>query len=424
MSHSSTRYTAFTRAIIALALLAGIGLGGWVLSTPSLMAAPQPAPLTFISPIGNPQFSLSKTADNSAPKPGDQISYTLSYANIQLGAQAFNVRLYDFLPAGLQFIASTPPATFGENGVLVFTAPSVGPGIGLNQVTVRARVLEGFAQLNNYALVTADGVTPTVASLLTNVTQPSYNRLRLTKHGYAYALPNAELVYTLQATNLDSKTLPDVTIVDVMPTNQPVTGITPAPESITWPMLRWSLGPLPPGESATIVITTTAPAATGIITNSAIASAWQNSMTQTLFSTTIITPAAILRVNKTASASSVGVGDTLVYTLHYDNAGNQTATSVRLTDTLPANLDIVAVSRPADVQTAQQLAWNVGSLDPGEQGQIVITTTVQGSWRRTLHNVADITGGAGDYPDHAELDTKVRPVLLLMPIIAKNAAPH
>ena len=84
-------------------------------------------------------------------------------------------------------------------------------------------------------------------------------------------------------------------------------------------------------------------------------------------------------MTKSASASVVDVGDTLVYTLRYANAGNQTATTVRLTDTLPANLTVIATSPAADVQTAQQLAWNVGTLNAGAQGQVVITTTVGGA---------------------------------------------
>ena len=59
----------------------------------------------------------------------------------------------------------------------------------------------------------------------------------------------------------------------------------------TLPMLRWTLGTLAPAESKSIVITTTAPTAAGVITNSAIASAWQNVVTQTLLSTQIVNTA-------------------------------------------------------------------------------------------------------------------------------------
>ncbi|CAG0927078.1 hypothetical protein TFLX_00340 [Thermoflexales bacterium] len=419
MLHSKLNQSLIIRMMVVLALLAGIGLATWLLSTPRLRASSGLAPLTFTSPIGNPQFGLDKTVNNSSPASGEQISYTLSYSNTRPGSQAFNVRLYDFLPAGVQFISSNPPATLEPNGVLLFTAPSVGPSTGNTNVTVRVRVREGHSQLVNHALVVADGVTPTVASLLTTILQPSSNWLRLVKLGYSAVLPGSQLVYTLQATNLGTATLNDVTVVDVMPGGLPLLSASPPPDLATLPMLRWSLGTLAPMQSKLIVITTTAPAATGSITNSAVAGAFQNVVTQTLFSTQIVTNVAILRVAKSGSAPAVDLGDTLVYTLRYSNAGNQVATTVRLTDTLPAHLTVVGTSPAPTSQTAQQLVWNLGTLNAGAQGQVVITTTVGGAGGRVLHNIAHITGQAGSYPGYAELDTPVRLVIMHLPIIRR-----
>jgi uncharacterized repeat protein (TIGR01451 family) len=328
------------------------------------------------------------------------------------------VQLYDFLPAGAQLISSIPTATVYSNGVLRFTVPSIGPET--ITATLRVRVPEGHTQMVNHALVMADGVTPTVASLLTNITQSPTNWLRLVKAGYPAVQANDQLVYTLQATNIGVATLNDVTVVDVLPGGVSLGSASPAPDLVTVPMLRWSLGTLAPAQNKTIVITMTAPAASGVITNSAMASAWQNVVTQTLFSTQVTNNAAILRVIKTGSAPTVNVGDTLVYTLSYDNIGSLAATSVRLTDTLPANVSVVSVSRPVDYQVGQQLAWNLSSLGAAAQGQIVITTTVGLPYSRTLHNVADITGQAGSFPGHANLDTAVRPMILYLPLIMKN----
>jgi uncharacterized repeat protein (TIGR01451 family) len=272
MSNAPLRKSIFHRMTVLLSLIVGVGLGGWLLTTPGLKASPYLAPLTFASPIGAPQLSLAKTVNNSAPVPGEQISYTLRYSNTQPGTQAFNVQLYDFLPAGAQFISANPPATPYPNGVLLFTAPSVGPGTENNTVTVQVRVAEGYPQLINHALIMADGVTPTVVSLLTNVIQSPSNRLRLIKSGYPQVLPNGQLVYTLLATNLSAVTVGAVTVVDVMPGGLPLVSAVPAPDLTALPLLRWSLGDLGPAESRTIVITTTAPAAAGVITNSAIAS--------------------------------------------------------------------------------------------------------------------------------------------------------
>jgi uncharacterized repeat protein (TIGR01451 family) len=421
MSRFTPHSPFFVRAIIALALLAGLGLAAWTLSTPTLNAASRLTPLTFFSPpSGNPQLSLQKTANNNAPAPGDHITYTLSYSNPQAGSQAFNVRLYDFLPAGAQYLSSNPPATLYPNGVLLFTAPSVGPGTQTITATVRIRVPEGHTQMINHALVTADGVTPTVTSLLTNIARPSSAWLHLVKTGPSAVLAERPLVYTLQATNVGTAALYDVTVIDALPTGVTLSSSTPAPSTVTLPTVRWSLGTLNPAETRTIVITATAPTATGIITNSAIGSAWQNVMTQAQLSTIVVIPATILQVTKTGSAPVVRVGETLVYTLSYENTGNVIATNVLLTDTLPAGLTVVGTSQPPITQTAQQLVWNVGTLDPDQQGKIVITATVGGPSNRTLLNIADITGQAGSYSGHAELTTTIPPIQLYLPLIRKN----
>jgi uncharacterized repeat protein (TIGR01451 family) len=418
MSRSTSHQSVFVRAFIVLALLAGIGFAAWLLAAPALNASSRLAPLTFTSPIGNPQFSLQKAVDNNAPAPGDQITYTLSYSTTEPGSQAFNVQLYDFLPAGAQFISSTPPATPYPNGVLLFTVPSA--TTNTLTATVRIRVPDDHAQIVNHALVTADGVTPTVASLLTNIVQTPSNWLRVVKSGPVSVLINDELVYTVQAANLGSAALTDVAVIDVLPAGVTLGSASPAPSVVTPPMLRWSLGDLAPAETKTIVITTTAPGATGVITNTAIGSAWQNVMTQTLFSTQIVTSATILTIDKTGSAPVVRVGETLVYTLRYENIGNQTATTARLTDTLPSGLTVIGTSQTPIVSTTQQLVWNVGPLNAGQQGQIIVTATVGGPWNRTLLNVADITGQAGSYPDHAELTTTIPAFRLLLPLIMKN----
>lgn len=163
------------RSVVVLICVAGLAVfSAWLLSAPGLKASSGLPSLTFTSPIG-----LRKTVDNSAPVSGGQITYTLTYSNTT-GSQASNVRLYDFLPAGVQLVSTYPAAESYSDGVLLFTAPSVGPGTGNHTVTVRVNVLGGYAQLYNHALIMADNITPTYVSLLTSVTQqPGGYRLYL-----------------------------------------------------------------------------------------------------------------------------------------------------------------------------------------------------------------------------------------------------
>ena len=409
------------RTVVGLIGVIGlVGWGVWFLSTPGLNASSGTGSLlTFITPIGNPQFGLSKTVDNSAPTAGAQINYTIRYSDTNPGSKAFNVRLYDFLPPGAQLVSTNPPATVFPDGALLFTAESVVPTTEDYSVTVKVNVLPGYPQLFNTALIVADGVTPTHASLVTSVAQPS-GQLRLTKTGYVFAPPGGQLVYVLTSENIGNVTATDVKLADVLPTGLALLDAFPAPDAATLPLVRWSLGDLAPGIARSVVITTTAPTTTGVITNTALTSAAQAPMTTALFSTHVVTEAAILRVTKAASASSVRVNSVLVYTLHYSNIGNQSAEGVILTDTLPSGITVTAVYPAASV-TPQRVVWQLGVVNASAEGQVVITATVGGPVDRTLHNVVDITGQPGSYPDHAELDIPVQPFTIYLPIVKKNS---
>lgn len=409
------------KAFEIVVLVCGLMAMAWLMAVAGLpvFAAPS-GPQTFISPIGNPRLNISKQADNAAPVPGTLLKYTLSYSNSVPGSQGFNVRLYDFLPAGVQFVSSNPAVTPDANGVLLFSAPSVGPGTGNQDVTVWVRVLEGFPQITNHALVVADGVTPTVATLATQVSSLPVAQLRVTKSGYSYALINSQLVYQLRCENIGTGALTNVTLVDVLPGGLTLVGASPPPDVVTLPLLRWSVGALAPQQSRTFVITATAPNLVTVITNTALADATQNPLTTTFYATRVVTEGVILRVTKDGSAAAVKVGDRLVYTLRYENAGNQLATGVRLTETLPLSITVVAADPAPSSLNAQYAVWQLGTLSAGATGKIVITTTVNPPADRVLHNAAFITAQPGSVPGQAELDTTVVPYRLYLPVVFRS----
>ena len=402
--------------LLTLIVLAGLWLGTSMPSITTLRASEAlPAP-TFQSPIGSPQLSIVKTLDNSSPEPGDVIEFTLTYSTTNPGSQAFDVQLYDFLPTGVQYLSSDPPAS-RQDGRLLFSAPSVGSAPMI--ATVQVRVLEGYEQLRNYALLTADWVDPTDISLLTTVRQPPAS-LNITKIGDFAVLIDRELVYSLRCENPSGITVNDVTVVDVLPTGMRLEDASPLPDSGgTLSALTWSLGDVGAGESRTIVITATAPSSTGMFTNTALADARQRVVTHTVFATEVVTEAAILRLGKYGSATEVAVGDELVYTLQYANIGNRSATGVVLTDTLPSDVTVVGVSSPTSATvTAQQVVWDLGTVVSDTMGTAVITVTVDGNWGGNLRNVANITA-ADAFPGYAELYTSIQPVVLYLPIVMK-----
>ena len=410
-----------TKIIFAGVCLVGVWLVvTWLLSAPASEASGVLPELMFqspIPPVDDPDLTLVKSVDNDAPSPGDEITYTLVYSTVNPGSEVYNVRLYDFLPDGVTFQSANPTYSYND-GVVLFTDPSAGP---VNETaTVRVRVERGYVQLRNHAMVMADYRYPVHDSLLTSVEQPAL-RLEIDKFGPSAVLTGTDLVYELRCENASHSTVNDVTVADVLPGGLPLVGASPPPDDVTPPVIRWSVGDLAPAETWEAVITVTAPASVGTLANTALVDGQQSVMTQTIFTTEVVTNATILNVSKSASAAEVDVGDELVYTLRYENTGSVTATNVVLTDILPSDVTVIGVSPAETERPSQRLVWKFGgTLSPSHSGKVVFTVTVGGNGGRWLSNVANITGQPGSFPGHAERRTWVRIAKLYLPVVMRG----
>lgn len=79
-----------------------------------------------------------------------------------------------------------------------------------------------------------------------------------------------------------------------------------------------------------------------------------------------------LVVGITQDHDQVQTGGTLVYTIHYGNTGNDIARNVYLEITCPEGFEVGDPSVAPASHEGQHLAWNIGSLQPGEEGSIDI----------------------------------------------------
>jgi uncharacterized repeat protein (TIGR01451 family) len=378
--------------------------------------------LLFQSPIGNPVLSINKTADNTTPQPGDVVNYTIAYANTNPGSQAFNVRLYDFLPAGVQFITAVPAPVSSSGGTLLFTAPSVGPATTPTNINVQVRVLSGHASLLNQALVTADAITPTTDSLLIAI-RPGTDHLSLNKDGDVATLIESELEYTLHCQNNGPVSYHNVEVIDVLPTGVTLVNTSVPLTENTPPLLKWAIGTLAPGAWWEVTLVTTAPANVETITNTASLYAPTHTSVQALWATEVVSQGAILRVDKTGSEDTVSRGGSLIYTLTYQNEGNVDATDIVLTDTLPADVIVVGAYPTPTTTIGQQWVWEFASLGTGPTEPIVITTTVGSEAEGTLHNHAAISA-PGAWGDSDDLYTTVEQAgKIYLPLVLRAYVP-
>ncbi|HEX2949156.1 MAG TPA: PQQ-binding-like beta-propeller repeat protein, partial [Armatimonadota bacterium] len=90
-------------------------------------------------------------------------------------------------------------------------------------------------------------------------------------------------------------------------------------------------------------------------------------------------PTPALTLQKSCTPINAEAGDTLTYTLSYQNTGLAPATQLLLTDVLPSDVTYVSGSATgggsynADLHT---LTWSLGSLPAGQPGQVTFRVTV------------------------------------------------
>ena len=85
--------------------------------------------------------------------------------------------------------------------------------------------------------------------------------------------------------------------------------------------------------------------------------------------------------------SRVSATSNLVYTISVTNFGPSSASSVVVTDTLPARRDL-CIARVAAVNNSGVVSWSLGTLASGQVSNVTVTVTAPASG--TLTNVATV----------------------------------
>jgi uncharacterized repeat protein (TIGR01451 family) len=106
-----------------------------------------------------------------------------------------------------------------------------------------------------------------------------------------------------------------------------------------------------------------------------------------------------LAIAQTAAPDPVAVGTVLQYTVTVFNSSTASATGVKLTNTLPANVTFVtnAISLGSVVHKGNVLGWTVGTLPAA--GAAMLTFTIRPGVIGTLTNTAIVSASTADpYP--------------------------
>jgi uncharacterized repeat protein (TIGR01451 family) len=346
-----------------------------------------------------PDLIVDKTVNDATPSEGDSITFTITLTNN--GGPATLVSVTDALPAGLTYsshLASQGTYTPGTGVWDVGTVNSPG-GTATLQITASVNAGTAGTTITNTATMTTS--TPADSSAGDNADSVS---VTVSQPGLAVdksvddATPQEgdTVTFTVSVTNSGTGDANGVTISDLLPAGVTFVSSNASQGSYVSGTGVWTVGTVPASGSATLQIVATVNTGTAgsTITNTATLTAStpaDPTPGDNADSASLAVGQPDLSITKTTSASQVRSGDRVTFTIVVTNSGAADATSVTVTDLLPAGLTYVSSDPSQGTYDSGTGIWTVGTLPAAGSVTLEIVADVTAAQGTTVTNVATIT---------------------------------
>jgi large repetitive protein len=363
--------------------------------------------------VGAIDLELTKTADETAPGIGQQVTFTITVSN--LGPHnATGVEVTDLLPEGLDFVSATPSqGTYDdETGLwivgdidssasatleLIVTATTVGARVNTAEVTAADQPdLNSMPGNNDPAENDQDSVTILVGAIDLELTKTADE----TTPGVGQ-----QVAFTITVSNLGPHNATGVEVTDLLPEGLDFVSATPSQGTYDDETGLWIVGDIDSSASATLELIVTASGAGALVNTAEVTAADQPDLNSTpgnndptendQDSVTILVGAIDLELTKTADETAPGIGQQVTFTITVSNLGPNNATGVEVTDLLPEGLDFVSATPSQGTYDDETGLWIVGDIDSSASATLELIVTASGAG--ALVNTAEVT--AADQPD-------------------------
>jgi uncharacterized repeat protein (TIGR01451 family) len=351
---------------------------------------------------------------------GANLTYTINFSNAG-PSDAQTVTVSDAVPAGTSLVSATVTTGTGwavnTAGPIVFSKATVAAGesaVFTIVVSVPASTASGTV-ISNSATASSATTDPTpgnnTGTAMTTV-QTSAD-LAVTKSDSPDPVSaGSNITYTINFVNNGPSDAQTVTVTDAVPANTTFVSATVTTGSgwstNTAGPIVFSKGTVAAGETAvfTMVVKVNSNVASGtVISNSATAASTTTDPTpgnNTGTATTTVQVMADLAITKTDSPDPVIAGNNITYTINLTNNGPSDASTVSVSDAVPANTTFVSAMVISGsgwaVNTAGPIVFSKATVINGETAtfQIIVKVNANVASGTTISNTASVTATSSD----------------------------
>jgi uncharacterized repeat protein (TIGR01451 family) len=297
-----------------------------------------------------PQVSIEKIAPEEI-QVGKPAKIELRIRN-NGGVAAQNVKVFDVVPEGTQFIAANPPATPGIQGDLSWSLGALKPGEESVVEVELAPIAEG--EVGSVAVVTFDAE----AGARSRATKPG---LTLQVSAAKQVMIGQEVLLSIKIGNPGTGAATGVVIREQVPAGL---------KHSAGAELEFEVGTLKPGETRELELALSA-AQAGKIVNQIAARGDANLQAEAQCALEVIAPALEITVDGPARRY---LERQATYTVLVTNPGTAPAKDVELVTRLPKGMKFVQANNAGQYDPkTHSVAWSLAELPPAESGKVTLT---------------------------------------------------
>ncbi|MCI0440162.1 MAG: hypothetical protein L0177_13690 [Chloroflexi bacterium] len=341
---------------------------------------------TTVTPEADLQVDKSADQDTVVAGQDGPLTYTVVVTN-NGPSNATGVAVSDVLPDGVSFVSSEHTQGSFDEASSEWQVGELPAGESATLTVVVTVDSSAQGNLTNTAAVSGDEFDPNQDdnSSTAEVDITTEADVSVTKLGATEAVAGNTIEYTITVANAGPSDAQNVVVTDTFPTLVMASPATPTSGTFDETTGVWSVGALPSGASEQLVIEVMIDSGApegAILANeveaaSSTADPDLSNNSDTLQTTVLLE--ADLSVSKSAEGSVVAGGQ-LTYTIGIVNQGPSTATSVVLTDTLPAGMSFDQASSSDGCSASEGVvSCDVGEIAVGEEVEVTIVVAVSPS---------------------------------------------